>query len=1348
MARGSRRNNDRGRRLTSRSERDRRDKRDREEREERRRRRERAEREERRKRREKEERERERQRREDRYLLEARREREREKARRVLRASKLRAEMLARNPQLRQGLLEMKQAEIKRRVEEGRKKLSDRLERRKRSRFDQRRERKSRWDQMPEKKSESGREEKKQTPLQRAQAIRDEIERKIAADKAKSIEITLLPGQSLSQNLLNMWKGKRVVVTVYRVDASGVASEVTMTLTQGANSAQQSMIKTLKGQWWNNINWQFDDDTESEKFGLLRKATRITQIDFKALPEPKRTDRVNQAVAKCPILLNPEYMCIEKELEKAQIYVKGGKVEHSSKQCLINALVQQGLDEQKVRALCMKYTFRRNKGTGWEESTSMHFAEVLREVSDVFELQIEAKYMKKSTKGKFRIVCETIGDQQEGEVIQIGAFENHAFWNYDIQVSSLFLKNPAVCIEALKKRPTKSPREPKHMCKIRSNQLEFMGKKQKHSVMAALLKIINNGNYEVMQGSKPIHNSAQVSALPELTSFISQKKVKPKKATPLLQAFVLKKVKLTSYFSYDSETDINGPEQKVILTAFDMIPKLSVEVTYVPKKKGETVYVQRIFMTKKGKARHIFNGDRCVKEIFNEMCRKSELKSLRSDEPEIMEELVERYGFDYDKLKVRFESACVVFAHNVKFDLGVMKEDLPTFKNLISKGISNIYGASFYIKRVEVQLKDSAKYLPWALKETQKNLNLPLEYSKKDLAAYSFFNKDRVRYDAPPVEVEDYVDCYNRDNPDRPITLDHFLGEVTKVNGEFKTLSPEGKECPVDFLPVNPETGRIMFDANSYYRYYLIWDCKILSAGLLKLDEVLQNDLARIAREKGRVLKIPSLFDNIIFTIPGFAREFFTRNGALDGTYQVVGHAKEFIHESFFGGRVVSNKTDSKEKNQYHDACSLYPTALCEMIEDLKGITTGEATTLLPEECTKEFLATVKNYTVRVEFTKMTKQQTCGVGPLPQRMKDGKVVYHTKWPGAPFTGVYGKILLEDSAEILGADYKILEGVYWDDRSIINTSYKELTEFLYEARMIYKKSNKALATAIKLILNSGCYGCLARKPCYTKNVLKSEEEKLQYMANHFDEMVACRPLSKNNVLFQMKCADENYTSVKIACDVLDQSKKIMNRMFTACSQEGAEVSYSDTDSFVIPVSKETKIIQRFEENNPGKIYAGTALGQFHSDFDVPKEAEAHGLGSEHTQSVQFYNLGKKLYLHLLEAVDPKTKRVYRGYKLTCKGFVKHALVVHAQRHFGIQEPREALAALFRDASENNAEHKINMYPSKISRIEYNMNFTPCSVPNTGKTAFFRVFKKLTEEEEEQGIDQQESDMLVE
>lgn len=1157
----------------------------------------------------------------------------------------------------------------------------------------------------PEKKGDSGREVKSNKKRKRAATpdwgddfddefvpVRNEgdplTERKrppppVDAPDEDEVVFTLNHGETLDEadeDELLKWNNNRVRVDVYYTDAVG-EQVMHLTLTNSNNAAQQAVRRFLRGNWWSGPHMDRSGGVDSEELEVVLNLANITRIEFVRVTDPSRIPRSRAEVAKCPFELDSIFSELAEDLKEAQIYIKGSEIPRDAKQCMVHTFTYFGLPSKEVEAVLHKHTVKRLKN-GWERSTSMKVEPALREIAAHFKKKIVFQCYKSSGtrygKPRLKMTSRTIPveDADDTPALHVGSFDNHVFPNNEIDATMLYLRQPEKCVEAMDFHQKLNGTPPPGRSRARDiyrldNRRDFPKRvfKPKSIRILELLNKIDEKHKIPLKGDQNLINSAAPEMkVPPLTTVLDQKPVKRKERKQLFG----KKKKTRSFYSIDIETDISSQaEHQVLLVGYKRIPKASA---------GESEELQTI---PEGE----FKVKATVTGMLNDIVK--QVKSFHSDE------------------KARHE--VTLFAHNARYDFSLMKASLQKIQNIISKGVSTIYGVSFTHLGVFFTLKDSYKYMNWPLKDTAKKLGLDeKKYSKIEYAAYSFFNCENVRAGALPVPLEDYLACYNRENKSK-LSATQF---ISNTDSRFW------------FVGAN---GVLMFWARNYYVYYLELDVEILLQGLLQMDKVLQQDLG--AEIKGCV--VPSLFSSFIFTIPGIAREFFTANGALDDSFQACGQLKEFAHESFYGGRVISNCTSSDTKVSYEDACSLYPSAMVEAIKELGGIVRGGCKLIEDHEKNMEFLSTVQYYLVRVKVTGMTKTQSCQVGVIPER-RDNKVVYHWQWEGKEFTGVYGKIMLEDAIDILGLQYEILEGVYWNTPGPENNKYSTLTQQLYDTRVQYKKTKPALAEVIKLILNSGTYGCLARKPCYTKSVCVDMKKSRQYSANQFDDLDRWRPLSQHTMLFERNCVDENYTSVVTACIVLDMSKKIMNRVFTACSQVGVVIPYSDTDSFVIEQDKLAQMIKIYEETT-GLQYQGNELGQFHSDFSIPAGAPKNTPQSD-VVSTHFYNLGKKLYLHLTECANPNTGEVFKGYKMSCKGFTKTGLIHFAQQEFKQEDERRALQELFKAVDEGR-EYEINLFPTRESRIEFNTSLVASSVNNIEKP-FIRTMKKTGNSEEEE------------
>ena len=1173
--------------------------------------------------------------------------------------------------------------------------------------------------EVKERKGDAGREvkERKRDP------VLDDFDEDFAPINVASGTVlrTLVPGTSLDfdeQKALLALNDNRLEVGVTYTSSDGTVAELFMTLTGSGNQKQQALSQMLDGAWWHVMHMDWDLGVDSDKIRMLRSASRITGITISTVEDPTRVARSGQQVAKCPFELPGDFLELAEDLAEAQIYVQGTeeKIPRDTVQCLIYTFITFGFPRDEIEAVCNSHLVKRLK-SGWERSTSLNAESALQDLANYFHVDIMFQYVRSTgnktsnpSDGKaLKIQPKLIkanGGAEGKEPLYVGAYDNHVFNNKLISATMLYLKDPQTCSQIANKMNRRA-RDVYH------KKPQFRDTPRR---VLSLLNILDDKYKITLETTQKVINSAEhEQRVQRLTKVLDQKPVKHQQeyvaeeedAVPERKSKKCKQTTLRTFYAIDIEADIQAEdrEHKAILVGFREIPKASLGNTgLVDIPEADFHFFYSVWNMLKAIAAMVKN-----QLIDDAPVLTLEAKKIAESEGRVYE------GGKKNQKYIRHE--VTLFAHNAKYDFSLMKDSIQKITNIISKSVSTLYGVQFTFSNVIFTLKDSYKYMNWPLKDTAKKLGLNEEkYAKVEYAAYSFFNAEKVRPGAPPVPLTDYLTCYNRQNTSQHLTADEFIANTDSC-----------------FWYVD-ENDVLMFKARNYYVYYLKLDVEIVRQGLLEMDRVLTNDLG--AELQGCV--VPSLFERNIFTIPGLARAFFIDNGALDDSYQVCGQLKEFTHESFYGGRVISNCVSSSVPVSYEDACSLYPSAMVESIKELGGIVRGECKLIQDHEKNIEFLSTVQYYLVRVRVTGMTKKQSCQVGVIPER-RDNKVIYHWQWEGKEFTGVYGKIMLEDAIDILGLQYEILEGVYWNTPGPENHTYSTLTKQLYDIRVQYKKSKPALAEVIKLILNSGTYGCLARKPCYTKSVCKKKNEAKQYIANNFDELQRWRPISKHITLFERTCIDKNYTSVVTACIVLDTSKKIMNRVFTACSQAGVIIPYSDTDSFVIPQDKLQEVITRYEQNT-GLVYQGTKLGQFHSDFSIPKGAPTNTSQSD-VVSTQFYNLGKKLYYHATSTIDSLTGQVFQGYKMSCKGFTKQGMVHFAQQEFKQPDERLALQELFK-AVDNGAEYEINLFPTRESRINFNTNLVASSVCNT-EVPFTRTLKK-TGQQRENSEDEEEDD----
>jgi len=236
----------------------------------------------------------------------------------------------------------------------------------------------------------------------------------------------------------------------------------------------------------------------------------------------------------------------------------------------------------------------------------------------------------------------------------------------------------------------------------------------------------------------------------------------------------------------------------------------------------------------------------------------------------------------------------------------------------------------------------------------------------------------------------------------------------------------------------------------------------------------------------------------------------------------------------------------------------------------------------------------------------------------------------------PIICVVDRITLEDYIEFQQIEYSVLQGVYWDGEP--NHNWGDVIQGWFDLRLRHKqKGNKGMQELLKLGMNSS-YGRTILRSMDEKNVYKTQENCRNYLEENFVTIKQFQNVGKESVEFTVEETDESSNLVQAGSLVLSMSKRIMNRVMNCLSDLNSPIYYTDTDSMCINDAIIPQLETLYNERYPGTPLIGESLGQFHSDFSVK------GCDSKDIFSKRAYFVGKKMYLHVLEAKDKKGSTV--------------------------------------------------------------------------------------------------------
>ena len=588
----------------------------------------------------------------------------------------------------------------------------------------------------------------------------------------------------------------------------------------------------------------------------------------------------------------------------------------------------------------------------------------------------------------------------------------------------------------------------------------------------------------------------------------------------------------------------------------------------------------------------------------------------------------------------------VCFFHNLRYDMTVFLQDCGyKIKNIVRRG-GTFYSVQVFHddeERLFVEFRDSSKLFgPGALSKCPDKFQLPKNLVKKEAINYKYYNREKRNR---LISVQEYSHNKSFDTEESRLSFNHKVLENLQECKEYAMFDEEKQT----------------FNPWKYYEYYLMYDVVVLAASLM----VYQRDFLSLTElDPLQSLSVSSLISKVCH-----------KNGCFEGVLPVKNILRKFLQQSVYGGRVWVNPLYEGKvvegKFQYLDAVSLYPTAMVKLSQEM-GLPTGRAKLLEPGQDPFQY----SHFTIQIKITAARKSQNTGIQFICKRptksseeceVEDAEEEeeglryvgeFDVERGDDPIVCIVDRITLEDYIEFHQIEYNVLQGVYWDGPT--NNLWGDVIEKWFELRLQHKRSgNKGMDGLLKLGLNSA-YGKTIMRSVDEQNVYKNKSNYQTYLADNFLTIKNFQNMGQESVEFTMEKTDESSALVQAGSLVLSMSKRIMNRTMNCLSDLNSPIYYTDTDSMCIDHAIIPQLESLYNERYPGTPLIGESFGQFHSDFSVK------GCESKDIFSKKAYFIGKKMYLHILEAKDNKNNTI-EWYKMSFKG-VTQASLQHLAKDF--------------------------------------------------------------------------------
>lgn len=603
----------------------------------------------------------------------------------------------------------------------------------------------------------------------------------------------------------------------------------------------------------------------------------------------------------------------------------------------------------------------------------------------------------------------------------------------------------------------------------------------------------------------------------------------------------------------------------------------------------------------------------------------------------------------------------VVYFHNLKYDMSFFLDKIYLISRIVKgnkiyqmkvcfdkKIATSVKRGKGYSKREEdvVTFRDSYGLISLPIRSFSSAFGLG-DDGEKEIFPYAYMSEDVL-------EEGEIENCWRREKPE----WDEEKIVQFKNNLKKKGWSHDGK-----------------WNTKAYTLYYCMRDVDILMRGFLRFEEQVQKEFG--------IDPLSTL------TISSLAHKYFMKEVYLKEDMRLVhGPLSDFIRESCFGGRCMSNKNelyDIKGEIVDYDACSLYPSAMHRLY-----IPTGEI--FLMDKPTSYYIdhlmdedqvepteeKFISHFIVQININHVRKHLD-----FPLTCKRGLTNVYTDFEkdscdkdAMCWSGVYTSIQLEDLIKYQGIEFTDVKnekdgypasGIYWVGKK--STLLSESIECVYNRRAEMKKKKDPTQTVYKLLMNSA-YGKTIQKDILVKErYFINEEDAVKSYNQNNQSALTITQMNDHCFILRMKkdaieLAAENWGLTYLGSMILAMSKRIMNEVFYAARAANVPIYYQDTDSIHLLKSDLEKLENKFEELYGRKI-KGNDMGNFHVDFDPIN-------GDNEVCSKRCIILGKKCYLDVLE-----NSKGEQQFHVRMKGISKNAIAGVAEQHGGYVQLYEYL-----------------------------------------------------------------------
>lgn len=636
------------------------------------------------------------------------------------------------------------------------------------------------------------------------------------------------------------------------------------------------------------------------------------------------------------------------------------------------------------------------------------------------------------------------------------------------------------------------------------------------------------------------------------------------------------------------------------------------------------------------------------------------------------------------------QNSIKVYIHNLKYDGIFLKEivGLNIVKEIKTNSQLMLIEAYYYGHKII--FSDSLCLINNRLANFGKMFNLEVE---KEVIPYSIYTKKNINRRFISLDIIKRSKEFKKQYQTYNVLTGKLKITDVKDTDKFNTFTKNATMWGCVKMEIGKNNKKkFVIDVLKYAEIYCRLDCYVLANGLINFNKNIETIDHKLQIEfNGEVDDSAiSAFDYISISSLSFG--FMNKFGAYDGCCSLGNSVRAFIQEAVVGGRTIcaNNEPQIQEENRCGtmiDYNSLYPSAMVAFNGYAMGIPFLIKSSSDLEHCS--------TYFIRIEIKKVGKNREMPC--LSYFDEERKVRCFTNdMVGRVIT--IDKISLEQAVLHQKLEYSIIDGYGFNGG--FNTNVNRVSSILYQYRQELKAVKNPLEQIVKLLMNSS-YGKNLQKPIdderkfvynnkfikkfnndadlnlylidkkiqlnedyYFTEIIKDKivlkQDEADYIKdryyNSIKGAIIINPKTGLNVITIYKPVNNHFNYVHLGCQILAESKRLMNDVSYLMDDNDIKCYYQDTDSIFMNLDQ-LKLLEELYRLKYEKELIGKGLGQLSLDFEIE--------GCNNIVAIKSIFIKKKCYVCLLKGVDDKTGELKYEFKIRCAG-VNNPAIYHKVR----------------------------------------------------------------------------------